>query len=107
MNRPAELGNYNDDGVVPILAEEASGERGKPVTQGLQTIGELTLTFALIDVGVPAAQVGKGQPDIPVPTDQMGEPRRLHRKAVCWRRAVVGFSHFACDITKQLGARRL
>jgi hypothetical protein len=76
VNCPTELGEHHDNAVVPVLVEPL-GQRGEAVAQRSETIGELAFLAPLIDVGVPAAEAGKGESDVPVLPDQMGKPRRL------------------------------
>jgi hypothetical protein len=60
----------------------------------------------LIDVGVPAAEAGKGQSDVRVLPDEMGKPRSLGGEAVRRRGAVIGLLHLIRKIADQLGPRR-
>src|SRR5258706_6567559 len=55
LNGAAELGDDDDDRVVPV-ATQAAGQRGQPIAERTQPVGELTLVVALLDMRVPAAE---------------------------------------------------
>ena len=67
--------------------------------------GKLALLVALIDVGVPAAEAGEGEPDPLILRDQMRQLRRRSGEAVRRRRTVIGLLHFLREVADQLGTR--
>jgi hypothetical protein len=83
MNGAAELRHDDDDGIVTMLAE-VFGQRGEAVTERPETIGELAFLISLVDVGVPAAEAGKGEPDVLVLSGQVSS--RVREETPSWRR---------------------
>src|ERR1700730_18572773 len=103
LSDPAtELGENDDDGVVPGVAE-TSGKGEEPLAERSQPVGELTLGLALFHVSVPAAEAQKHQPDVPVLANEVGEPCRLSRKSGRRGGTVVGAPHLAREPANQLG----
>ena len=62
MHGAAKLRQHDDNRIGPVVAE-ALREGGKALAERTQPIGELTLVIALADMGIPAAERGKGDPD--------------------------------------------
>jgi hypothetical protein len=59
-------------------------QRGEAVTERPETIGELAFLISLVDVGVPAAEAGKGEPDVLVLSGQVSS--RVREETPSWRR---------------------
>ena len=76
----AEFRQDDDDGVLPGLTRPA-GEGGETLAERAQTIGQLPVVIALVDVGVPTAEPECCNADAGVTADQQREPSRLAGEA--------------------------
>ena len=77
--RPAELREHDDDGLVPGGAH-LLGEAGEALAEAREQIRQLPLRVALVDVRVPAADVDEA--DVELVVHQPGHAARLELEAL-------------------------
>src|ERR1700730_8621990 len=88
----AELGDDDDNGIFPSCRSDLLGKARKRTAEFTETIGEITGGRALIDMGIPAADIDKAQ--VELFAHQPSNAPRRQLKAARRNRATVGRVHF-------------
>src|SRR6185437_7756032 len=90
-------------GVGPFVAERV-GVGGQALTEVAQVVGQSAADVALVDMGVPAADVDEAEPVLVA--HQGGDALRLGGEAACAGRAAAGLDHLVAQVAGDGGRQR-
>src|SRR5262249_45201480 len=100
----AELGDHHDDRVAPCRGPDLLGEAGEPSPKLAETVGEIAIGGALIDMRIPAADIDKAE--IELLAHQAADAPGRQFETARRHRAAIGRSHLlrerAIDIVAHL-----
>src|ERR1700692_2473172 len=88
----AEFGDHDDDSVSPSRRSDLFGKSGQRTAEFAETVGEITGRRALVDMGIPAADIDKAE--VELLAHQPADPPRRQLKAARRNRAAIGRGHF-------------
>ena len=92
---PAELGDDDDERVIPGLRADLLHEAGERAAEFAEPVRQISGCAALADMGVPATHIDKAK--IKLVAHQPSDAPRRQFKAFCGNGAAVGGGHFLGD----------